>query len=129
MVLDYAKNSMAVQTQDMPEAEVIHAIEQGLCGDPKKLPSWMLYDPAGDSLFQQIIQLPEYYPTRCEYEILNTHKEDLAHYFSEGQNPITLLNLVPVTEPKPNSWLTHCLRSTQRLPILPLIFQIMFWIN
>lgn len=39
------------------------------------------------------MKLPEYYPTRCEYEILTTHKADLVHYFTEGKKPFTLIEL------------------------------------
>lgn len=53
----------------------------------------MLYDEKGDRLFQEIMKLPEYYPTRCEFEILKTHGRDLARYFSEGRTPFTLLEL------------------------------------
>lgn len=84
---------MVIQTHYIPQAEVIQAVAEGLTGDPKKLPSWMLYDEAGDKLFQEIMRLPEYYPTRCEFEILEAHKEDLARYFEEGRNPFTLIEL------------------------------------
>ncbi len=52
-------------------------ILEGLHGKPKSLPSKYFYDEAGDRLFQQIMTLPEYYPTRCETEILDMHKESL----------------------------------------------------
>ena len=84
---------MVIQTQYIPEAEVIQAIETGLSSDPKRLPSWLLYDQAGDKIFQEIMQLPEYYPTRCEFEILSAHKEDLVRYFIEGKKPFTLVEL------------------------------------
>ncbi|HEY0744150.1 MAG TPA: L-histidine N(alpha)-methyltransferase [Chryseosolibacter sp.] len=84
---------MVIQTQHIPEAEVIEAVAQGLSAERKSLPSWMLYDETGDKLFQEIMRLPEYYPTRCEFEILNTHKEDLARYFNEGRTPFTLIEL------------------------------------
>ncbi len=48
----------------------------GLTTNPKCLLSKYFYDEKGDELFQKIMQLPEYYLTRCEFEILaqNTHK-------------------------------------------------------
>lgn len=46
----------------------------------------MLYDANGDRLFQRIMELPEYYPTRCEAEILRRYKESLHHYFTSGSN-------------------------------------------
>lgn len=84
---------MVIQTQYIPEAELIEAVAKGLSAERKSLPSWMLYDETGDKLFQEIMRLPEYYPTRCEFEILNTHKEDLARYFNEGRAPFTIIEL------------------------------------
>ena len=54
--------------------EVIH----GLSSTPKYLQSKYFYDAAGDRLFQQIMQLPEYYLTRCEQEIFVKQTKALA---------------------------------------------------
>jgi L-histidine Nalpha-methyltransferase len=54
--------------------EVIH----GLSSTPKYLPSKYFYDAVGDRLFQQIMQLPEYYLTRCEQEIFVKQTKALA---------------------------------------------------
>jgi L-histidine N-alpha-methyltransferase len=37
---------------------------------PKYIPSKYFYDKRGDELFQEIMKLPEYYPTNAEIEIL-----------------------------------------------------------
>lgn len=50
----------------------------GLSATPKYLPSKYFYDAAGDSLFQQIMSLPEYYLTRCEQEIFVNQTKALA---------------------------------------------------
>jgi L-histidine N-alpha-methyltransferase len=53
-------------------------VEAGLTSRPKQLsPKW-LYDPAGCDLFEQICDLPEYYPTRTERAILQAHSAELA---------------------------------------------------
>jgi len=44
-------------------------VKEGLQADPKRLPSKYFYDKEGDRLFQKIMQLPEYYPTKCELDI------------------------------------------------------------
>ncbi len=46
------------------------AVHDGLSQCPKELPSRFFYDQRGSELFEQITALPEYYPTRCEAEIL-----------------------------------------------------------
>ncbi len=49
----------------------------GLSGNPKTLHSKYFYDDRGSRLFEQIMELPEYYPTRTEALILENHKEYL----------------------------------------------------
>ena len=50
----------------------------GLTASPKTLPPKWFYDERGSQLFEQITELPEYYPTRAEREILATHAADIA---------------------------------------------------
>jgi dimethylhistidine N-methyltransferase len=49
----------------------------GLSGNPKTLHSKYFYDDRGSRLFEQIMELPEYYPTRTEALILESHRESL----------------------------------------------------
>jgi L-histidine N-alpha-methyltransferase len=48
-------------------------VREGLSRELKELPPKYFYDERGSQLFDQITALPEYYPTRCEREILNRH--------------------------------------------------------
>ena len=48
-------------------------VRDGLGRHLKELPPKYFYDERGSDLFDQITSLPEYYPTRCEREILNRH--------------------------------------------------------
>ncbi len=66
---------------------------RGLTSYPKKLPSKLLYDECGSQLFQQIMQLPEYYPTDCETEIFNEQAESIVKSISEGAARIQLIEL------------------------------------
>ena len=45
---------------------------------PKELPAVWLYDERGSLLFERITRLPEYYPTRCEREILVENATEIA---------------------------------------------------
>ena len=51
-------------------------IVDGLHG--RSLPPKLFYDAVGSELFEQITRLPEYYPTRCEIEILRDHGDEIA---------------------------------------------------
>jgi L-histidine N-alpha-methyltransferase len=72
---------------------ILKAVDEGLTADPKTLPSWMFYDDNGNKLFQAIMHLPEYYPTRSEYEILKNYKENLLNYFTYDQDEFQLIEL------------------------------------
>ncbi len=50
----------------------------GLSRQPKRLPTKLFYDERGSQLFDQITQLPEYYPTRTETGILNEYAGEMA---------------------------------------------------
>jgi dimethylhistidine N-methyltransferase len=43
----------------------------GLTAKNKYLPSKYFYDDQGSHIFQEIMKMPEYYPTNCEFEILS----------------------------------------------------------
>lgn len=53
-------------------------VVRGLARTPKELPPKYFYDEAGARLFERITRLPEYYPTRTEIGILNSHAEEIA---------------------------------------------------
>lgn len=49
---------------------LIWEVQRGLLRRPRSLPPWMFYDARGSRIFERITQLPEYYPTRTERNIL-----------------------------------------------------------
>ncbi|MBD2413471.1 dimethylhistidine N-methyltransferase [Nostoc calcicola FACHB-389] len=51
---------------------------QGLTRTPKSLPPKYFYDDRGSELFEQICELPEYYPTRTEAWILAQYANEIA---------------------------------------------------
>jgi L-histidine N-alpha-methyltransferase len=53
-------------------------VHAGLARRPRTIPSKYFYDAAGSRLFDQICELPEYYPTRTERSILQDAAEQLA---------------------------------------------------
>lgn len=52
-------------------------IEEGLEKTPKNLPSKYFYDKAGDALFVKIMNMPEYYPTKAEFEIFEHKSQEM----------------------------------------------------
>ncbi|MEM7442982.1 MAG: L-histidine N(alpha)-methyltransferase [Pseudomonadota bacterium] len=54
------------------------SVRTGLSAQPKTLEPKYFYDDAGSALFEQITDLPEYYLTRAETEILSTRASEMA---------------------------------------------------
>lgn len=52
----------------------------GLRRRPRRLPCKFFYDERGSVLFDQICELPEYYPTRTEFGILRQHGREIAEF-------------------------------------------------
>ncbi|KUJ69038.1 dimethylhistidine N-methyltransferase [Streptomyces albus subsp. albus] len=61
-------------TTEALRADVAH----GLTRSPKQLPPKWFYDARGSELFERITELPEYYPTRAEREILVERSAEIA---------------------------------------------------
>lgn len=57
----------------------------GLARADKHLPSKYFYDTHGAQLFEQICELPEYYPTRTEIAILRSHLTEIAASLGPGR--------------------------------------------
>lgn len=57
----------------------------GLTSPQKHLSSAFFYDEKGDALFQQIMELPEYYLTRAEYQIFEKHAAKVVSLFDSPQ--------------------------------------------
>lgn len=66
-------------------------ILEGLSSNPKFIRAKYHYDENGSKLFQQITQLREYYPTRCELENLKHFKNEFAQIISD--KPFKLIEL------------------------------------
>jgi len=64
--------------EDATEAALRADVLSGLTRTPKTLPPKWFYDAHGSELFDRITELPEYYPTRAEREILVARAAEIA---------------------------------------------------
>ncbi|MFI9833104.1 L-histidine N(alpha)-methyltransferase [Streptomyces sp. NPDC051913] len=64
--------------EDATEAALRADVLNGLTRTPKTLPPKWFYDAHGSELFDRITELPEYYPTRAEREILVARAAEIA---------------------------------------------------
>jgi uncharacterized SAM-dependent methyltransferase len=62
----------------------------GLSARPRTLSPRWFYDQRGSELFEAITALPEYYPTRAEYNILLHHAAEIAQITGIGRALIEL---------------------------------------
>jgi dimethylhistidine N-methyltransferase len=66
------------------EDDFAAAVLDGLSRPHKTLPCRFFYDARGSELFEEITQLPEYYPTRTETAILDAHAGEMAEAIPPG---------------------------------------------
>jgi L-histidine N-alpha-methyltransferase len=65
-------------TEQDAEAALRADARAGLTATPKSLPPKWFYDARGSALFEQITELPEYYPTRTERALLVQNVDEIA---------------------------------------------------
>ncbi len=65
----------------------------GLTAEQKFLSSKYFYDDKGSRIFQNIMQMPEYYLTDCELEIFETQKHEIFEVFANGDAKFDLIEL------------------------------------
>jgi dimethylhistidine N-methyltransferase len=69
-------------------------VSVGLRSTPKRLSSKYFYDKIGDALFVQIMNMPEYYLTRSEFEIFSKQTQKLIDSFEiQKDNYFELIEL------------------------------------
>ncbi|HEU0274886.1 MAG TPA: L-histidine N(alpha)-methyltransferase [Candidatus Udaeobacter sp.] len=66
-------SSLPAETSDL-----LSDVIAGLSADPRTLPCKYFYDERGAALFQKICELPEYYITRTEIDILDRYHAEIA---------------------------------------------------
>ena len=78
---------------DLPDGGVLagmaEVVREGLSSPFKELPPKYFYDELGSELFERITEQPEYYPTRCEREILDARAGEIV----AAARPRTLIEL------------------------------------
>lgn len=84
-VLDFS----AVAAPVFP-ADFARDVLAGLAATRKRIPPTWLYDHRGSLLFEQITQLPEYYPTRTEIGILKACAGEIAALAGPGSVVVEL---------------------------------------
>jgi len=92
----------------------------GLASTPKYLEAKYFYDAAGDELFQEIMNAPEYYPTNCELEIFTQQTAALAQAIIADGSPFDLIELGAGDAMKSTHLLRHLLDEQANFTYVPI---------
>lgn len=95
-------------------------VREGLSSEPKYLHSKYFYDEIGDDLFQQIMELEEYYLTNCEAEIFENQKNEILQYFSEDNSFFDLIEFGAGDGHKTKILLNHFVDNKVNLNYIPI---------
>lgn len=93
------------------------AVSAGLAERPRSLPCRFLYDEQGSALFEDICELPEYYLTRAERQLLSDHADEIVARFPQRA---TLVELGSGSSTKTRLLIEALLRRQPRLRYVPI---------
>ena len=82
--------AVAVLDREPASSEFLSEVIAGLSRRPRTLPCKYFYDSHGAALFQKICDLPEYYLTRAELQILDRYCGEIAAQLGRGVELIGL---------------------------------------
>ena len=91
-------------------------VRAGLTANPKRLPCRFFYDAEGSRLFEMICELPEYYLTRAEQEIIEERSAEVVSRFPHGA---TVIELGSGSSAKTRHLIERFLRRDGRLLYVP----------
>ena len=106
--MDYSNNSF------------LKDVIEGLSSEPKTLPSKYFYDKKGDEIFQQIMELDEYYLTRAEMDIFQTYKDEILTLFQTENKPFNLIEFGAGDGSKTKVLLSHFQNKSANFTYLPI---------
>ncbi len=95
-------------------------VYKGLTDYPKHLSSKYFYDVKGDKLFQEIMKMPEYYLTDCEFEILDEYTHEITDLFTLGNPNFNLIELGAGDGKKTKILLKHFSKKNIDFTYLPI---------
>jgi len=96
-------------------------VDQGLSSSPKTLPSKYFYDKKGDELFVEIMNMPEYYVTRAEYEIFKEQNDQIIRDLELDPNKyFELIELGPGDGTKTKELLKTLIKRNFNFDYLPI---------
>lgn len=100
----------------VPVPDYAPEVVRGLSTRPKTLPCKLFYDERGSAIFELITELPEYYLTRTELEIL---RENSRAIVEAAGSPVSVIELGAGTATKTGILLQAVARRQMRVKYFP----------
>lgn len=94
-------------------------VSNGLTQRPKMLSPWLFYDQEGSRLFEEITELPEYYVTRTERQILAEHADEIISAAAGGRD-LSIIELGAGTATKTGLLLNAAVRLQGNVTYYPI---------
>ncbi|MFW5760794.1 MAG: L-histidine N(alpha)-methyltransferase [Cyclobacteriaceae bacterium] len=107
-------------SDDIPDVKFAEDVLLGLSSRPKYLSSKYFYNKKGDEIFQQIMHMPEYYPTDCELDIFKKYKQQMLQYFTGSREFFDLIEFGAGDGMKTKILLSHFLTQNASFKYLPI---------
>jgi L-histidine Nalpha-methyltransferase len=108
-----AKNPSTIHAPSKTDALTSGVIE-GMRKHPRQLSPVWFYDELGSFLFDSICELPEYYLTRTELQIMRQHATDMAHHIGPDA---AIIELGSGTSTKTRELLNHLEKPAAYVPV------------
>lgn len=109
-----------IQTDLLFDQAFLTDVLNGLQQHPKTLSSKYFYDEIGDKLFQQIMDLEEYYLTNAELDIFLNQKEQILNLFSPDRAPFNLVEFGAGDGTKTKILLDHFINRSANFEYIPI---------
>lgn len=112
------QNFIELSDLDQELSSFARDVFAGLSSTPKYLSSRYFYDKRGSEIFQEIMRMPEYYPTDCEYQIFELHKQTILDII--GKQAFHLLEFGAGDGLKTKILLQHFLQEKAHFEYMPI---------
>lgn len=108
----------SLDAEKMAKIEFANDVLLGLSKKEKTLPSKYFYDDKGSKLFEQIMELPEYYLTNAETDVFNKNKKNIAKFFKNTN--FNLIELGPGNGVKTSILIQEFLKQKLNFEYIPI---------
>ncbi len=108
-----AKNPSTIAAPSKTDA-LTNGVLEGMRKQPRQLSPVWFYDELGSFLFDNICELPEYYLTRTELQIMREHAANMAHHIGPDA---AIIELGSGTSMKTRELLNHLEKAAAYVPV------------